>query len=598
MTKIIPDTSIIIEGLCSRMIESGELTPQGIIIHEAVIAELEAQANRGREIGVQGLEEIKKLRELSIKKDIDLEFKGTRPGDFEIKHAKSGEIDSVIREIAGEEDGALITGDKVQAMVAESKGIHVILVEFEEEEKPFILAQYFDETTMSVHLRENTTPKAKKGRPGAWKFVEVGNDKLEKEFMKELCKEVVREAKINEEGFIELDRRGSTVLQIGSYRIVITRPPFSDGYEITAVRPVKSLTLDEYKLSDKLNERIEKQAEGILIAGAPGHGKTTFATALALFYLGKNKIIKTVEAPRDLKLPDEITQLSMSHGSNQEIHDVLLLSRPDYTIFDEMRNTNDFVLFSDLRLSGVGMVGVIHATNPIDAIQRFIGRIELGVIPHVIDTVIFIRHGAVNRVFSVKMEVKVPAGMTEADLARPIVVVNDFDTGKSEFEIYSYGDQTIVVPIAKEQRSPTHELAAQSIENEFKKMAPKVKVDIVNSNKAVVYVPEQTMSRIIGKGGKHIEAIEKKLGINIDLKDLDDQAQESISYDVTIDKKSIRFFLDESLANKEVFIYVDGLYLLKGQASKKGIVNLVKGNKLGKILVNAINNEDDVEVRV
>ena len=70
----------------------------------------------------------------------------------------------------------------------------------------------------------------------------------------------------------------------------------------------------------------------------------------------------------------------------KEIHDILLLSRPDYTIFDEMRNTEDFRLFADLRLSGVGMLGVMHATKSIDAIQRFIGRIELGVIPHIIDT--------------------------------------------------------------------------------------------------------------------------------------------------------------------------------------------------------------------
>ena len=59
-----------------------------------------------------------------------------------------------------------------------------------------------------------------------------------------------------------------------------------------------------------------------------------------------------------------------------------------------MRNTDDFRLFADMRLAGVGMVGVVHGTNPIDSIQRFIGRIELGVIPQVVDTVIFPRSGA------------------------------------------------------------------------------------------------------------------------------------------------------------------------------------------------------------
>src|SRR3989338_7351315 len=136
------------------------------------------------------------------------------------------------------------------------------------------------------------------------------------------------------------------------------------------------------------HSRGAEQAEGVLVAGAPGRGKTTWAQAVAEYYALQNKIVKTGEAPRDLILPERITQYSISYGDSQEIHDILLLTRPDYTIFDEMRNTDDFKLFADLRLAGVGMVGVVHATSPVDAIQRFIGRVEMGVIPQVIDTVI------------------------------------------------------------------------------------------------------------------------------------------------------------------------------------------------------------------
>ena len=42
-----------------------------------------------------------------------------------------------------------------------------------------------------------------------------------------------------------------------------------------------------------------------------------------------------------------------------------------------------------MRLAGVGMVGVVHASRAVDAIQRFIRRIELGLIPNIINTVIF-----------------------------------------------------------------------------------------------------------------------------------------------------------------------------------------------------------------
>ena len=121
-----------------------------------------------------------------------------------------------------------------------------------------------------------------------------------------MAKEIVEEAEMREDGFIEVQRRGSTIVQLGNFRIVIARPPFADGYEITAVRPIKKLGMGDYNLSEKLKSRISVQAEGVLIAGAPGMGKSTFAQALAEYFAGQKKIVKTVEAPRDLQLPDSI----------------------------------------------------------------------------------------------------------------------------------------------------------------------------------------------------------------------------------------------------------------------------------------------------
>ena len=59
------------------------------------------------------------------------------------------------------------------------------------------------------------------------------------------------------------------------------------------------------------------------------------------------------------------------------------------------------------------MVGVVHATRPIDAMQRFIGRVELGLIPQVIDTILFISAGSVSSVLTTEYVVKVPSGMNQ-----------------------------------------------------------------------------------------------------------------------------------------------------------------------------------------
>ncbi|RME31317.1 ATPase [Candidatus Woesearchaeota archaeon] len=516
---IVPDTSILIEGALSKAIEDGALKKPTLLIHEASVAELEHQANEGREVGYLGLDELGRLQALALKKRCTVTFIGERPGDYDIAQARAGAIDALIRDAAAENGAVLHTADVVQATVARAKGLPVELHEFAEEGEMGI-ESFFDKHTMSVHLKEGCPVHAKKGRPGQWDFVTVRKEPLQREEVERFARAIVEAAQQRRDGFVEIERPGSTVVQVGRYRIVITRPPFSDGYEITAVRPVKRLTLDEYKLSPKLRERLNEKAEGILIAGAPGHGKSTFAQGLAEHYAAQKKIIKTVEAPRDLILSEEITQYAMSHGSPEEIHDILLLSRPDYTIFDEMRNTDDFKLYADMRLSGVGMIGVIHATETIDAIQRFLGRIELGVIPHVLDTVIFIKNGAPANIYSVRMTVKVPSGMTEADLARPVVEVLDFENNKLEFEIYTYGEQTVVMPVRETAGQPgIVKLAAAGVREYFEQFSKDITVEMLGAQRAAVTVPANMMSEIIGRGGERIKQIEQELGIGIDLRE-------------------------------------------------------------------------------
>ena len=612
--RIVPDTSVIIEGLLSEKVRNNHIKANEIIIHEAVIAELEHQANLGKAIGFLGLDEIKRIKRLSTEKGFELSFKGSRPKAAEIRHASLGEIDSLIRQLAYDEDATLITSDKVQSEVALAKGMKAIYYRRPEKGlRKLKLERFFDETTMSVHLRENVQPYAKKGMPGNWEFKELRKALLRQEEIQDMSREIIEDAKLRKDGFIEIERTCSTIVQLGTFRIVITRPPFSDGWEITAVRPVKRLSLSDYKMTDKLMKRIAEQAEGVLVAGAPGMGKTTFAQALAEYYASQNKIVKTVEAPRDLILPERITQYAISYGDAQEIHDILLLSRPDYTIFDEMRNTNDFKLFADLRLAGVGMVGVVHATSPVDAIQRFIGRVEMGVIPQVIDTVIFIKNGFINKVLALKMTVKVPSGMTEADLARPVVVINDFESGKLEYEIYSYGEQTVVIPVQEGKgKTGAHKLAEATILAEFQKYSGNVEVEVLSDNKCAVYVPEEDIARIIGKQGSTITRIEEKLGIGIDIKSLGEKygsakeqnkfgtakEQREIPFEISHKKNQLLVELGMDMQNRDVDIYVGDEFILSAKAGKTGLIKIKKSNNIGRRLMNALNKKEKLRLVV
>jgi ATPase len=287
---------------------------------------------------------------------------------------------------------------------------------------------------------------------------------------------------------------------LGAYRIAIAKPPFSDGFEITIVRPIIKLTLNDYRLSDKLINRLKGKAEGILVAGPPGSGKSTFAASLAEFYFNQGKIVKTLECPRDLQVGPEITQYGPLAGSFQKTADMLLLVRPDYSIFDEVRQPEDFRTFSDMRLSGVGMIGVVHASEAVDAIQRFIGKIELGMIPHVVDTVIFIKDGEIKNVYDVSLTVKVPSGMTEADLTRPVVEIRDFETGKLFYEVYTYGEENVVIPIQEEKgESGVKQLAKERVKQIMDKYDPYAEVNFISEDKVRVIVDNDVVGRLIGK---------------------------------------------------------------------------------------------------
>jgi len=456
MDKIIPDTSVLIKGNLSELVETGKLKGE-IIILEIVLSELENQANKKQKIGFQGLEELGKLKEYSDNNKITLTFHGDRPTPDEIKAAKFGAIDSAIRDAAVKLNARLITADYVMYLTAKARGIECEHIETEIAEK-LKIEDFFDKETMSVHLKVGTRPLAKKGMPGKVQLVPIREKKTEEDELEQIIKEIIDYGRENRK--IEINMRGATVVQMEDIRILIAEQPFSEALEITAVRPVAKVSFDDYKMSEKLRKRLDGSAEGVFICGPPGAGKSSFAGALAEFYRKKNSIVKTMESPRDLQVGKEITQYAPLEGSMEKTSDVLLLVRPDYTIYDEVRKSSDFRIFGDMRLAGVGMVGVTHASTPINAIQRLVSRLELGQIPHIVDTIIYIKDAKIAKVYETRLSCKVPSGMKDDDLARPVVEALDFETGKVEYEIYTFGDQTVVMGT---ENQPT-EVSAELVE--------------------------------------------------------------------------------------------------------------------------------------
>ena len=604
--KIVPDTSVIVDGRISYLVQDEDFEDSEIMIPEAVISELEYQANKGRESGFNGLDELKNLQKYYNRGIIQLSFVGERPSIEEITLSRRGEIDAMIRDIARKNDAMLITSDKVQSEVAKAQGLDVVLIKPDKTDFDIELeiSNYFDDNTMSVHLKEGIVPMAKKGSPGNIELEPIGTEKLTHYKMKALIKEITEKAKSDFKSFIEIERDGATVVQFREYRISIARPPFADALEITAVRPVTNVSLADYKLSEDLINRLRDTAKGILISGPPGAGKSTFAQAVADFYsTDLNAIVKTMESPRDLQVNDEITQYAPLEGDMQNTADILLLVRPDYTIYDEVRKTKDFMIFSDMRLAGVGMIGVVHATRPIDAIQRIIGRVELGVIPSVVDTTIFINEGKVEAVYDVNLTVKVPSGMVEADLARPLIEIRNFETKETSYEIYTYGEQTIVMDINNtslksinnEDTSSVRKITAKEIERVFSREVPNAyfEIDVFSDNRATVKIEEKYIPQIIGKQGKNIDKIEKKIGIHLNIEPLEENNctstfEEELNVSIELTKKFIVFNFGKDNVGNSFDIFIKDTYLFTATVGKKGTIRIKRDMELANIVLNAM----------
>ncbi len=510
--RVVIDESAVLSGGAERLIEGstgGELS--AVVVPRAVVDDLLQKASNNVESGIVGLRALSRIKSLCEASGIE----------FQVQDDYVGDPVKASLDAARELDMALYTDDDSLRLAAEALGVALVRRGAAVAGVPAI-EQYFDRDTLSVHLKEGVPPLAKKGRPGNFRLEVVGERELTREELEELAGQLLQLARTAPNSFVELETRGAAVIQLGQYRVAIARPPFSDGLEITAVRPLIKLSLSDYNVSEKLLRRLRERAEGILIAGPPGSGKSTLAASLAEFYRENGKVVKTLESPRDLQVGPDITQYGPLEGDFARTAEILLLVRPDYTIFDEMRSTKDFEVYADLRLAGVGMVGVVHASSPIDAIQRFIGRVELGMIPHLIDTVIFVKAGNIERVLDLLLTVKVPTGMTEEDLARPVVEVRDFETSDLLYEIYTFGEENVVVPVKELRRTAAGRgrggtSSAEKLLEIVRSIDPDAEVEISGS-RATISIARENVPKLLGAGGERLAEIERESGLRISVR--------------------------------------------------------------------------------
>ena len=401
-------------------------------------------------------------------------------------------------------------------------------------ELPSLIEALLMEDVHTVFLKADCPPRVKRGKIGELKLVETEDDdgkwdNLRLESLQEELVDLANENKHRSDCFLEIDRQGCQVIQLGDLRIACAWPPFADAREITIVRPVAKLSLSDYELDKRLIERLSNHHRGIFICGRPGSGKTTLAQAIAE-YLDEDlgTMVKTMEAPRDLQLADRITQYAPLEGDLEKTAEIIFLVRPDFVIFDEVRRARDFEIFADVRLAGVGLLGVTHANSALEAIQRLIGKVELGLVSQVLDTILHVESGKIQQVLELRMTVKPPTGMQE-ELARPVIEVVEFPSGKITHEMFAFGSEIAVVPVegVKQNISPIRALAKDALTRTIREwVGVESQVHFTSDSAANIYVSDNMISTIVGKGGSNIRQIQDELGgISLSVKTFDEMPE-------------------------------------------------------------------------
>jgi ATPase len=495
--KIIPDTSVLINGALSRLIEAGEIRDCELIIPLAAVDELQAQASKGRDIGLRGLEEIKRIREISGDRNIQIRFSGERPSLDDIRLARSGRMDALIRDAARAEGGVLYTSDYVQALVAEAEGIPVKYIEpYRRPEEP-AYRRYLGPDVVNLYLRDGMRPYAEVLKDGRLEAVVLDDEPCGEELLNEVLEEVMAVARVRENVDIVVLRPEAVILEMGDYRIRVVKPPLSDRMEAMIQRSILQL-IPESAVAEPIIRECASGRRGVLVLNLDGVYSFPIAERVAerLWEMGLDTRIIGHARRVDALAP----YYGPLDGDLEKTLHLALLSLPDYIIMDEVVDSRDLRLMRDARLAGVGLVAFRQSRSLEAAITSLMEVISPPLLSRVMDVVILMKCSGASEIWNISASVRAPSGLSPESGIKHVIELTR--AGETVYEIYEV-DGRLIISNVRELRERI-EGTKRTVEEILRGSGARdARLEALWLDKAVI--------RVAGKGRRGLRNLEKKI---------------------------------------------------------------------------------------
>ncbi|HJJ42455.1 MAG TPA: ATPase, partial [Methanocorpusculum sp.] len=104
--------------------------------------------------------------------------------------------------------------------------------------------------------------------------------------------------------------------------------------------------------------------------------------------------------------------------------------------------------FADLRLSGIKVIGGLHANSAADALIRLTSLVDINLIPQIVSTMVFVKTGDISEIYNVSMEFGVPKALDKIGdpQVRPIIKLTNVISRVVEAEAFRYEGEVVVMP--------------------------------------------------------------------------------------------------------------------------------------------------------